>query len=241
MNFFIRNFQKEDLGAVTALYIDGYADYPWNEFKKCKQCGINYGKNEIKEFQYYRGFGWMRSKYTAAINSDDEKLSNCKKCGVDISPKNFGISCKPEFLTSVNLVDFWTEEDVRNDLEFCQSQKNPKILVTENQRTYETIGLCWGYKLPFEKFPFLSGKIDEDSGYVDEILIRSDFRRRGLGEGMLKGTLKSFEENKMKQAILRTLTTTNAYPLCKKLGFKDIGRPDSNDIYENRIYLVKDL
>jgi hypothetical protein len=53
--------------------------------------------------------------------------------------------------------------------------------------------------------------------------------------------LKSFKESEMRQAILRTLTNSNAYPLCKKLGFKDMGRVDSNDMYENRVYLVKDL
>jgi len=62
-----------------------------------------------------------------------------------------------------------------------------------------------------------------------------------LGEGMLKETLNSFKKNEMRQAILRTLTTAKAYPLCKKLGFKDIGRADKNDIYENRNYFVKDL
>jgi ribosomal protein S18 acetylase RimI-like enzyme len=230
-----------DTRSVTDLYIEGYAEYPWSELKKCKKCGINYGKNEIKDFEYYRGFRGMKGNYTAAVNSKGEELSNCKKCGVDITPINFGGGCKPEFFTSNNLVDFWTKEDVEDDLRFCQSQRNPKTLVTEDMKTYEIVGFCWGYKLPFEKFPFLFDKVEKNSGYVDEILVRSDFRRRCIGGNMLQKILKSFDENQMKQAIVRTLTTSNAYPLFRKLDFRDIGRADKNDMYENRVYLVKDL
>ena len=240
VNSFIRDFMKGDLGEVISLYIDEYAESPWNEFKKCKNCGINYGKDEIKEFKYYAGFNGFKRKYTAAVNSSGERISNCKKCGVDISAKNFG-GCRPELITSENLVDFWTEDDVKDDLRFCQSQEFPKILVTENQKTYDVIGFCWAYKLPFEKFPFLPNYLEKNSVYIDEILMRRDFRRKGLGEGMLEEVLKSSKENEMRQAILRTLTTSNAYPLCKKLDFKDIGRLDKNDMYENRVYLVKDL
>lgn len=247
MKYFIRDFQEIDLPEITNLYIEGYSEQPWSEFKKCKQCGINYGKDEIREIEYYTGYYRQKNNYLSIINEKGEKLSKCKKCDSSMEPEVFG-GCKPLFLTSRNLVDFWTKEDVINDLRFCQSQKYPTIPVAENteidsefNETCEVVGFCYGYKLPFQKFPFLKGKVNDKSGYVDEIVVRNDFRRRGIGGNMLQRALESFDENQMKQAIVRTLTTSNAYPLFRKLDFKVIGRVDKNDMYENRVYLAKDL
>jgi ribosomal protein S18 acetylase RimI-like enzyme len=250
VKYFIRDFQEIDLPEITNLYIEGYSEQPWNEFKKCKHCGINYGKDEVEIVEYNTGFYRQKDCYTAPFN-ERGILSKCKKCNASMKPVNNGGAGKPIYYTSDNLVDFWTRKDVENDLRFCQSQANPKILVTERiprfisgvweDVTYSILGFCWGYRLPFEKFPFLFQKVEKNSGYVDEIVVRSDFRRMSIGENMLQGVLNSFDENQMRQAVVRTLTTSNAYPLFRKLGFKDIGRIDKNDMYENRVYLVKNL
>jgi len=238
------------MNEVINLYEEVFAEPPWNEFKKCKQCGVNYGKDEVKSIEYYTGFKGQKDSYLSIINEKGKILSNCKQCKTSMKPTDES-GCKPIYYTSDNLVDFWMRENVENDLKFCQSQKNPKILVTEKiprfspgvweDVTYSIVGFCWGYKLPIDKFPFLDGKIDKDSGYGDELAVKSNFRRQGIGENLMLELIKSFKENQMKQAVCRTLTTTNAYPLLRKLGFKDIGRVDKNDMYKNRIYLIKDL
>jgi ribosomal protein S18 acetylase RimI-like enzyme len=250
VNFFIRDFKEKDLYEVSDLYIEAFSERPWNEFKKCKRCGINYGKNEVKKVEYYTGFRGQKDSYMTVVNKKGKIISKCKKCRCSVKPEGEG-GCKPVYRTSTNLVDFWTRKDVENDLRFCQSQANPKILVTERiprfisgvweDVTYSILGFCWGYRLPFEKFPFLFQKVEKNSGYVDEIVVRSDFRRMSIGKNMLQGVLNSFDENQMRQAVVRTLTTSNAYPLFRKLDFKDIGRIDKNDMYENRVYLVKNL
>ena len=133
----------------------------------------------------------------------------------------------------------WTYEAVKEDIEFCKNQKYPKILVAE--KNYEIVGFCWGYQLPMDKFQFLKGKIKEPAGYGDELAVKDEYKRNYVGETLTLDLINFFRGNEMRQFILRTLTTTNAYPLCKKLGFKDIGRLDPNDTYENRVYLTKDL
>lgn len=247
MKYFIRDFSEKDISEVINLYQEIFAESPWIEFKKCKKCGVNYGKNEVERVEYYTGFRGQKDNYMAIVDKKGKILSNCKKCGISMKP--WGVfDCKPTYFTSENLVDFWTWEDVESDIRFCQSQTNPKILIAQAGETsrifddnYEIVGFCWGYKLPIDKFPFLDGEIDKDSGYGDELAVKSYFRRKRIGENLMLELIKSFKENQMKQAIVRTLTTTKAYPLFRKLGFEDIGRVDKNDIYKNRVYLVRDL
>lgn len=190
VKFFIRDFKETDLYGVTDLYIEAFSKGPWSEFKKCKQCGINYGENEVRKTEYYTGYRGETDDYLVTVNEKGEVLSNCKKCGADMKPGGQG-GCKPIYLTSENLVDFWSRKDVKEDIDFCQSQKNPKILIAETQtKTFGTryfpgieerfllqgkmVGFCWGYKLPFEKFPFLKDKVDKNSGYGDELVVTSE-------------------------------------------------------------------
>ena len=46
----------------------------------------------------------------------------------------------------------WADEEVLRDIEFASSQDSLIFLVAENGQGIA--GFSWGYKLPFEKFPF---------------------------------------------------------------------------------------
>ncbi len=196
--------------------------------KKCKNCGTDLGKVV------------------------------CKKCGINMEVKTSSYWAGTRYFTNENLVKYWSPKDILEDIEYCQKQRNSKFLVAETKaETFgiryfpgieerflslgKIIGFTWGYQLPFNKFPFLRNNVNKNSGYVDELAVKSDFRRKGIGESLLLKLMKSFKEKQMKQVACRTLTNCNAYPLFRKLGFRDIGRIDPNDMYENRVYLIKNL
>ena len=197
-NIKIRPYTPADFEQLVKVYQSEFAEPPWDEFKKCENCGTNYGIKEVKEL------------------SKLEKW-NCKKCGA-LNPK---------------LAPYWTEEDIKEDLEFAFSQKNTIALVAEQQG--ELVGFTWGYTLPIEKFPFLNGVCKEGVVYMDEIVVRGDTRGQGIGTELVK----AFMEKLPNGCILRTDERNAAsMGLFKKTGFTSTNIYDPE--YKNRIYLVRE-
>ena len=152
----------------------------------------------------------------------------CKKCG--------------ELL---KLTPYWSAKNIRDDLEFALSQPNQIVLVAKNKNG--STGFTWGYKLPFEKFPFLEGKVSEQSVYMDEIAVKGNKRQKGVGTALGREFLVKANEEGILEAILRTDERNSAsMALFRKLGFSSI--PDTSErgkVYDpkfpNRIYLRKAL
>ena len=43
----IRPYNEQDQRGIISIYKSAFAEPPWNEFKKCSACGINYGREEV--------------------------------------------------------------------------------------------------------------------------------------------------------------------------------------------------
>jgi len=139
-----------------------------------------------------------------------------REYGINQVP-NVGAICK-KCENPLELEEFWSSKDIQQDLEFAISQPCPLILVAENDD-----GLCgftWGYQLPFEKFPFLDGKIIENSSYMDEIAVRGNKRLKGIGMTLGREYLQTASNQSLDSVVLRTDETNVAsMTLFKKLGF----------------------
>lgn len=133
----------------------------------------------------------------------------------------------------------WRTEEVRKDIEYGKSQKDfvGYIAVDSNDNV---IGFTWGYALPLEKFPFLSNLVREvPYFYVDELAVKRDYRRRGIGRSLTLALLREAKEKDYKYAILRTDVRGGAYKFYEKLGFEDTGKRDPQ--YPERTYMGRKL
>lgn len=177
------------------------------------------------------------------------EFMKCTNCGVEYGLKEVeelvlnGNKCKRCGIYPVTLREYWTREDIIEDLEFCKKQQSPIILVAENDDGL--IGYTWGYKLPFEKFPFLEGLVPEKSSYMDEIAVKADKRLRGIGTMLGKSYLEEALNQGMDAVTLRTDERNVAsMALFRKLGSGPVTNEGSavyDPEYKNRIYLIKYL
>ena len=199
--FTVRPYTQNDLKQLIGVYQSAFAEKPWDEYRKCVSCGVNYG-----------------------IEESVEAGKSCKKCS------------KP-----LNLVEFWSETEIIKDLELALSQRDPIILVGEDKS--QLVGFTWGYRLPIEKFPFLKGKVLQNCSYMDEIAVRGNLRKNGLGQALGKAYLERAQSQNMDQVVLRTDERNEAsMALFKKLGFWGFKQPRLYDPqYPNRLYLAKFL
>lgn len=132
----------------------------------------------------------------------------------------------------------WTSKQIIEDLELALSQESPIVLVGEDRN--QLIGFTWGYNLPFDKFPFLRRKISPNCSYMDEIAVRADMRKKGIGTRLGEAYLSEAERRGIGRVVLRTDERNEAsMALFKKLGFENSGIRDPQ--YPNRIYLRKFL
>lgn len=169
----------------------------------------------------------------------------CVSCGVEYGRQEVskldGGNCK-KCSQPLNLVEFWSEAEVVSDLEFALAQPNSIVLVAEN---YDGLtGFTWGYKIPFEKFPFLKGKIPAESSYMDEIAVRGDKRLRGMGTLLGRDYIEAVRKQGLSEVVLRTdERNVSSIALFGKLGFSGILDSENprGKIYDpqfpNRIYL----
>lgn len=134
--------------------------------------------------------------------------------------------------------EVWTSEQVIEDLELAFSQEIPIVLVAETQG--RLTGFTWGYKIPLEEFPFLKGKVSEQTSYMDEIAVRGGERRRGVGQILGKTYIEKVISQGIEQVILRTdIWNTASMALFRKLGFRNTQVFDPE--YGDRIYLIKSV
>jgi len=178
------------------------------------------------------------------------EFMKCSCCNVEYSKKevdssNRGQKCK-KCDQPLNLVEFWSETEITEDLNYASSQQNPLILVAESKNVI--IGMSWGYKIPLEKFPFLTGKVSPESNYMDEIAVRGDSRLRGIGTIIGETYISKVRQQGLKEIVLRTdERNTSSMKLFNKLGLSSISDLDSSrgKVYDpeftNRIYLRREL
>lgn len=241
----VRPYEEKDLEGVIRVYKDAFAEPPWNEFRKCGECGKGYGKDEITISYTYCGPELYPSRgiFFEYLKEEGLDRGECE-CGASMSTiYQLGLAIAKK--TPDNLVEFWSDEDIKDDLDYAMSQNNTIALVLESNN--EVLGFTWGYDLPLEKFPFLEGKV-KNASYMDEIAVRPDARNRGIGYLLGGNFLELAKELGSSQIVLRTDERNEAsMNLFRSLRFSPIPDPDNprGNVYdpefENRIYLKRDF
>ncbi len=123
-------------------------------------------------------------------------------------------------------------------MDFAFSQSFNLVLVAD--RGCSLLGFTWGYKLPLDKFPFLSGIVCENASYMDEVAVRGNERGKSIGTFLGRKYLEKSRKNGIREVVLRTdETNTASMALFRKLGFTDLKVRDPE--FERRIYLAKKL
>lgn len=165
-----------------------------------------------------------------------DEFKKCSACNVGYGIKESeraGDACK-KCNSLLELVDFWSSEEIIQDLEFALSQPNTVVLVAENSRGIA--GFTWGYRLPFEKFPFLKGKIGPSTLYMDEMAVQGNKRLRGVGTRLGQAFLDAAKAQGLEEATLRTDERNPAsIALFKKLGFRKMNTYDPE--FPSRVYM----
>lgn len=172
----------------------------------------------------------------------------CVSCGVEYGRQELNTrqeDCK-KCSQPLNLVEFWSDTEIVEDLEFALAQPNPIVLVAEDSNGLA--GMTWGYRISLEKFPFLEGKIPAESNYMDEIAVRGDKRLKGVGKLLGREYIKAVRQQGLSDVVLRTdERNISSMSLFRKLGFSGIADSESlrGKVYDpqfpNRIYLRREL
>ena len=211
---YIRNYQEKDFAGIYEAYKSAFSEEPWNEYKKCGSCNVNYG-----------------------VKESNNPVNKCKKCG------------KP-----LKLEDYWTEKDVKGDIDYALSKAWNSILVAESDG--EILGFTWAYNINIEKdMNFLKEAQNLDRSkkiiYVDEVATAAKSRGKGVATSLERNLFSGAENAGFEYVILRTdETNTAAMNLYRKLGFERLlyGVSKNNEakyIYDpefnSRVYLVKKL
>ncbi len=235
----IRAYEPRDLEQLTKIYKSAFTEQPWNEFMKCMRCGTNYGKEEVREASTWDSCYTITSRYEEPSTKD----KRCKGCGIDLSAITLTIGGPYISKTNQNFVEFWSALDIKEDLQFAESQPSPIILIAEEKGTL--VGFTWGYSLPLSKFPFLSDGVGKNTAYMDEIAVSPEFRKRGIATQLGKEFLDSSYEVGFSDVILRTDERNKAsMNLFSSLGFAPVtnsGRAVYDPKFPNRVYLKKEL
>jgi len=236
----IRPYTNEDFKQLAEVYKSAFAEEPWNEYMKCTECGVNYGKNEIKFTPMIAQGRSKNVEYTLMQVIYD----NCKNCGIDIMAEIAIQTSYGDYMVPTDkIIPYWSEKEIKNDLDFALSQDKPIILVAES--VSKLSGFTWGYKLPIEKFPFLEGKVSNNSNYMDEIAVNGESRIKGTGTALGMKYINTCKMQNIEQIVLRTDERNNAsMALFKRLGFKPIisnGLSVYDPEYPQRIYLALEV
>jgi len=179
----VRTYNIRDLHQVIDVYKTAFANPPYNEFMKCSNCGINYGKEEVAKL----------------IETD-----NCKKCNEPL-----------------DLVEVFSSKGIEEDIEDSQKRPNVVTLVAEDETGI--LGFAWGYKVPFDEFPQLKGKVADNASYFAELAVREDKRKCGIGNDLCNGFLRASKEIGINEVVLRTNERNVAsLALYKKNGFVEL-------------------
>lgn len=130
-----------------------------------------------------------------------------------------------------------------SDLNFARSQKISIILVAEKKDI--VIGFTWGHSIPFETFPFLEGKINPNSLYMDEIVVAPDFRRMKVGTDLCLCFMNVSDEYSVSEIVLRTdRRNSSSMGLFGSVGFNCLTSGNcvlTDPEYAERVYLSRPL
>jgi len=172
----------------------------------------------------------------------------CVSCGVEYGRQELNTrqeGCK-KCNQPLDLVEFWSDAEIVEDLGFALAQPDPIVLVAENSDGLA--GMTWGYRIPFEKFPFLQGKVPAESSYMDEIVVRGDKRLKGIGTLLGRAYIEAVRQQGLSEVVLRTdERNASSMSLFGKLGLSGIADPESSRgrVYDpqfpNRIYLRREV
>ena len=219
----IQTINKRTIAQKSADYIVGVAVRP-------------YGERDLDQLiQVYK---------SAFAEPPWNEYMKCVSCGVEYGRRELDTrkeDCK-KCNQPLNLVEFWSDAEIVGDLEFALVQPDSVVLVAENSDGIA--GMTWGYKISFEKFPFLLGKISTESSYMDEIAVRGDNRLKGVGMLLGRAYIKAVRQQGLSEIVLRTdERNISSMSLFGKLGFSGIADSESSrgKVYDsqfpNRIYL----
>jgi GNAT superfamily N-acetyltransferase len=172
----------------------------------------------------------------------------CVSCSVEYGRQELNTrqeDCK-KCNQPLNLVEFWSDAEIVEDLGFALAQPDPIVLVAENSDGLA--GMTWGYRIPFEKFPFLQGKVPAESSYMDEIAVRGDKRLKGVGTLLGRAYIEAVRQQGLSEIVLRTdERNASSMSLFGKLGLSGIADSESSrgKVYDpqfpNRIYLRREV
>jgi len=137
-------------------------------------------------------------------------------------------------LRKANLSDFEQYINLRKQdiLEYSKIIGEKIPLAQEKQIKKEFEGMLKSKAhiiLVVEKDNFLIGYLTgsiiknvwQHSGYVDDVFVKSDFKKKGVGRHLIEGFIKFLKDNKIRKCRLGVnVKNENAINLYKKLGFK---------------------
>jgi ribosomal protein S18 acetylase RimI-like enzyme len=124
---------------------------------------------------------------------------------------------------------FWTDKMVNEDIDYAKNQGDFIGKLATN--SMNVVGFTWGYRLPLDKFPFLDFK---NSIYVDELAVRKDFRKKGIGTRLTEMIIEDARRLGYDNVALRTDVNGSAYLFYTDRNFKDTGIRDPE--YPERTY-----
>lgn len=165
----------------------------------------------------------------AEVQTIEKEDAHCKKCN-----------------EVLELEEFWSKETVKKELGFALSRPDSIVLVAEDKDGLA--GILWGYRVSFEKYPFLKGKVREDANYWDTVAVKKDRREKGaatlLGESYLERA-KRLGVSQVVGRIREEMEQTHL--VVKKFGFsvipeqQDQTRRSYDPKFPNNLYLTKCL
>lgn len=194
----------------------------------------------IREYSEQDFFQLVEVYRSAFSEPPWNEYKKCSYCGENYGIKELELPIKKckKCNISLSLLEFWSNVEIKKDLDFALSQRECVILIAESNRLMS--GFLWGYKLPLEKFPFLKGKVDINSNYMDEIAVAGNSRNRGIGKSLGNEYIKRNMQKNTNEIILRTdERNTASMRLFSSLGFQSLYIYDPEFSY--RIYLKRRL
>lgn len=219
---------------MIKLYQKVFSEPPWNEYRMCKNCKVNYGRGEIiRKTNYDENVCGI-----IKIEFEYPKNGKCKNCSIDLSPIEPPVrtfSSLGSLRTNPNLTEFWSYSRILEDIRDGQKQTNPIFLVAENNRSI--VGFTWAYKIPIGKFPFLQSVLTTSAAYIDELAVRKKFRRKGIASALTNSLIKEADKLGFDEVVLRTDTNGVAYRFYLDLGFEDMNIRGL--CYSERTYMKK--
>ncbi len=244
----IREYVEGDFKRVAEIYRTAFAEPPWNEFMKCLRCNkAGYGIDEVEKVVRWDRIG-------VAWEALVPRNGRCKECGTDLSPDIVQCVGGAYAFTNKDFAEFWSEQDVRADMQLAISQQRTIMLVAESESESRVSGFTWGYATPLPKpfrffrsrkgrqceFPFLKGRVSRNSVYMDEIAVDPAVRQQGVGRSLCLEFLEIARSMGFEEIVLRTDENNVAsMGLFASVGFAEIGKVDKR--YPTRTYMKRDL